>query len=147
MLQDVTRPSETQGLSKVGHCQPCATLCHQSWKKVLGIQGPRDGAVQHFSTLSLTPRRNNFLQARKHAPRFEQLSLDLQSSEFLTGILTMYAMYSMQSHEQRGESLQWDPFSVKVQFLWEWFLVASLSRSNPSFGHANLLNQHRDAGP
>ena len=31
----------------------------------------------HFSTLasSLTPRRNNFLQARKHAPRFEQLSL------------------------------------------------------------------------
>ena len=79
MLQDVTRPSETQGLSKVGHLP---AMCHQSWKKVLGIQGPQDGAVQHFSTLSLTPRRNNFLQARKHAPRFEQLSLDLQSSEF-----------------------------------------------------------------
>ena len=103
MLQDVKWHSETQGLSKVGHLP---AMCHQSWKKVLGMRGPHDGALLHFSTLSLTPRRNNFLQARKHAPRFEQLSLDLQSSEFFTSILTMYAMYSMQSHEQTGESLQ-----------------------------------------
>ena len=29
----------------------------------------------------------------------------------------------------------------------ELIFVASLSRSNPSFGHANLLNQHQDVGP
>ena len=45
MLQDVTRPSETQDLSEVGHLP---ALCHQIWKKVLGMQGPHDGAVQHF---------------------------------------------------------------------------------------------------
>ena len=45
-LQDVSRPCETQDLSEVGHLP---AMCHQIWKKVLGMQGPHDGAVQHFS--------------------------------------------------------------------------------------------------
>ena len=45
-LQDVTRPSETQDLSEVSHLP---ATCHQSWKKVLGMQEPHDRAVQHLS--------------------------------------------------------------------------------------------------
>eukprot|EP00434_Breviolum_minutum_P037526 symbB.v1.2.033275.t1/scaffold4105.1/size64512/7 len=67
--------------------------------------------------------RNNFLQARKHAPRFEQLSLDLHSSELFTSILTIYAMYRMQSHERTEvchaimESNEVGPVEAKIRCL------------------------------
>ena len=45
MLQDVKKACETQDLSKVGHLP---AMCHQIWKKVLGMPGPHDRPVQHF---------------------------------------------------------------------------------------------------